>query len=1197
MLLLVLLVTQTALANEGETLSVKKGETKELNSLVNLVYDKILVDGGTLTISGLTNVSLVQGQFDESIVVKNGGKLFIAGTVTTSFGVTIQDDSSLLCIEEGGSLTVDKMRFYRAEGGLTELYGKLACSQMVIGEACKFNIYSFAGGYVQGGSYTTMTTGDRIVEYFGRDTYAGRESCFTEYTELPYLYFTSNNGWDNTVTLEGNDRSGDNVIEYSTNGREFKTYTMGTAIKIGWSEKVSFRVHSQKAVNLSTSSSDYYHFKMDGSGSVKVEGNVMSLVQRYGNADAVPGDYCFYKLFADNVDMQCNINPLPTQLKAHCFDSMFAGCTNLEKAPELPATKLVDGCYAHMFDGCRMLKSISVGFSQWSPVSATTGWVAGCIYPEGIFYCPQELTKLYGDDNIPHKWYGSYTTVNVDCGTKPGNLASLLAQQHVDVLDDIRDLTITGAMNDEDLITLRLIKGLRKLDMKGVTGLSSLPNSFFTECQNLEIIQMPPVESVGHDVCLSLKHLKEVYFQKGLVEIGDHVFTWCDSLKVIDLPEGLKKIGQETFSQCDLLEEFTMPTTVEEDRGGIFAWCGSLKRVKLSPKLKALGGSMFRGCGKLESVTMYEGLTSIGDDCFGGCESLERLEIPSTVLYINNNAINDCKNLKSLIVKSYLPPFNWDYYLNSKYEYFNLHDNTKQYCTLYVNEASIGMYKSSYPWSKFKDIRPIEGGANYPDEMFLLTQQNMEVNDNMAQNLHPNLKLWFYCSGESGYNPAHYYSNLTVEGDNMLSLKSFDSYYDLSNMSRNESWRWEYKTYFATLLNKGKMRADKVANTIHLNDRKWNFICFPYNVKVKDIQMSHPMDEFVVRAYDANARAKANFDATWYDLTPDSTLQAGRGYILMNAMTLDYKNCEPNSYRFFAADDDKKNDIFLNTDYHTALTHAAGELAHNNNWNLVGNPYPSYYDIYYLKSDAPIVVDCINDYNNQYEVYSPVDDDYILYPSQAFFMQAPVGQDELVFGADGRQHDNQVRTRSLGAKRRVRDYSRRHLFNLYLSQGNQTDRTRLVINPDASKAYETSRDAAKFSFDDLQTNLQLYTMADGVKYAINERPIGEGTVELGFVSPKAGSYTLRMEMRGNGQLSLYDKLTGTVTDLTQQDYTFHTEAGCYEGRLVLLTSADATGVQSVLDKLTQSDAYNLQGQKAPANHKGIIIRDGKKIVK
>ena len=82
----------------------------------------------------------------------------------------------------------------------------------------------------------------------------------------------------------------------------------------------------------------------------------------------------------------------------------------------------------------------------------------------------------------------------------------------------------------------------------------------------------------------------------------------------------------------------------------------------------------------------------------------------------------------------------------------------------------------------------------------------------------------------------------------------------------------------------------------------------------------------------------------------------------------------------------------------------------------------------------------------------------------------------------------------------------RKLVNITLNGDGSKDRTRVVLNPKQSLAYETACDAVKFESTGVA---QLYTLdSKNVKYAINERPVDNGLVPVGVKFKPFGDYTI-----------------------------------------------------------------------------------------
>ena len=165
------------------------------------------------------------------------------------------------------------------------------------------------------------------------------------------------------------------------------------------------------------------------------------------------------------------------------------------------------------------------------------------------------------------------------------------------------------------------------------------------------------------------------------------------------------------------------------------------------------------------------------------------------------------------------------------------------------------------------------------------------------------------------------------------------------------------------------------------------------------------------------------------------------------------------------------------------------------------------------------------------------------------------------------------------------------------------DRARFVINEAASLDYEPGRDASKFTSLDA-TAAHLYTIRDGVRYAIDERPLADGVVRLGLQVGFDGTYTIRLATtQHNGTqddanaVVLIDHETGVETNLTTGSYTFHAFAGTHNTRFTIHIGG-VNAVPSVVDAEQQNakQLYDLQGRRANNKQKGIYIQDNKKVL-
>ena len=346
----------------------------------------------------------------------------------------------------------------------------------------------------------------------------------------------------------------------------------------------------------------------------------------------------------------------------------------------------------------------------------------------------------------------------------------------------------------------------------------------------------------------------------------------------------------------------------------------------------------------------------------------------------------------------------------------------------------------------------------------------------------------------------------------------------------------------ASVIDEGNITVNSMTFDITVNANRWYFFAFPFRVKVSDIVAP---GYFALRWYDGEARAQYG-QGGWKDFTGEY-LEPGIGYIFQcnTNGTLHLPTTNP---QFDGQDKDSQLEV-----------HHSDNNQHAS-WNFMGNPWLSYFDINDCGFDAPFTI-----WNGSgYDAYRPGDDDYMLHPFQAFFVQTPGGNNGMHFGHGDRYtyHQGQNHQTAAHAKRMAKGINPKRLrLDMTISNGTDSDRTRVVFNADKQNVYELGTDAAKFMTADMP---QLYTL-DGTntRYAINERPYGE--VKLGFNAPKAGAYTIAIQ-RMDEPMLLRDLLTGTTVKISEKDYTFDSGAGTFDSRFILVPDNGTTGIAQLYEK-------------------------------
>jgi hypothetical protein len=152
--------------------------------------------------------------------------------------------------------------------------------------------------------------------------------------------------------------------------------------------------------------------------------------------------------------------------------------------------------------------------------------------------------------------------------------------------------------------------------------------------------------------------------------------------------------------------------------------------------------------------------------------------------------------------------------------------------------------------------------------------------------------------------------------------------------------------------------------------------------------------------------------------------------------------------------------------------------------------------------------------------------------------------------------------------------------------------------------YEMTCDASKMMSLDTAVP-QIYSLdADDTPYAINERPMDNGTLRLGIIIKDAGEYTISAIRNDLGRILLIDHETGITTDLQQGGYVFSAESGTYQSRFSLSFGDNSiTGIKVATRPTADSrEVYTLDGRKVSNStdqlKQGVyVVREGQKTQK
>ena len=302
-------------------------------------------------------------------------------------------------------------------------------------------------------------------------------------------------------------------------------------------------------------------------------------------------------------------------------------------------------------------------------------------------------------------------------------------------------------------------------------------------------------------------------------------------------------------------------------------------------------------------------------------------------------------------------------------------------------------------------------------------------------------------------------------------------------------------------------------------------------------------------------------------------------------------------FTFPAIDDAKKNDIFA-TSQTINLTDYPASKAEDRGWNLVGNPYPAYYDMSKSTLQQPYQLygqmEGSADSYDRYYAYSRDDDDILVRPFEGFFVQYSDSEKSFSMPGSGRYHGYPEfiyeKTYRANALRRAAEESR-WLYDIELKGTGIHDRTRIVLNQQAKADFEPACDAVKLD----NSGTMLYTIENDVRLAINERPAPQDGMLLIAEIDADGTYTLSLSKHNAGGIILTDLETGTQVSLDTDSYTFTTKAG--QRRFSIGFGNGTTYINTVEPSVVDTPTFDLQGRKVEGTLKaGVYVRNGRKVI-
>lgn len=798
--------------------------------------------------------------------------------------------------------------------------------------------------------------------------------------------------------------------------------------------------------------------------------------------------------------------------------------------------------------------------------SKTSVKVVGTINSYDIMVMNQKMPKLryidLSEANIVACDYNFYEGIGTKDNKMPKNAFlkhPLIEMILPESITYIGESAFEGCKNLKEIVIPENVTSTGERAFYGCTSLASVKLGVlsqvaaysFNKCSQLQSIDLPDNLEVICSHAFEESGLTSVALPNSVKQIHDYAFNKSKLSGTVVFPEILTRLGESAFYGCTISIQWNaIGETYYKGRlyeyfgtdnkyvDGIVTWNDIyVYPASYSYSSKAViycSTSAFSGA-TVKSITFgpkvkcipkyllgYTG-SSLSYDC--NASAVSTISIPSSVKGIGDYAFAKC-DAKDVYTYT-IEPTKISEYTFKTFKTANLHVPRAAYYNYYWAEI----------WNKFQKII-VEDGVEYED-FYLNNDYTVDENTGTVGGT-PNVDM----GSESGW---------IVDTDDQQQTDTIFVNVDGNNSS-------------SIITGEENLHANTVDVIIKLTLGEWQFFCFPYDI---DIESQIEYDgALAIYEYDGKIRAEQGNNG--WKRVKNGKIHKYKGYIIQGSKTADMHVLY--------------NDVtFAENNENIALDFYGGNTPVDDGWNLIGNPYLSYYSIKDLDFDCPIMI--WDKKNKTYRTLRGQDDDYRLAPFEGFFVQAPKSGMHVGFMKDFRQTFQNTNGTGTNKSAMLDDTSARKLINLTFTDGTLTDRTRVVFNESASSGYELGTDMSKTMSRDASAP-QVYTVNDGIMYSINERPLGDSRVDLGVKVAKQGTYTFSAE-RADGPAILTDNATGATVDLSERSYEVSLESGTYNDRFTLNKSDIATGIENIsltdIDQNEEVDVYDIAGRLLKRN--------------
>ena len=210
---------------------------------------------------------------------------------------------------------------------------------------------------------------------------------------------------------------------------------------------------------------------------------------------------------------------------------------------------------------------------------------------------------------------------------------------------ELEKVGISDGKSSYELNGIQKLQNLKKVVIG--SGVKTVPDEFLSGYYSKlgstveTLIIGDDVESIGNEAFCTLSSIKELRIGDNVKSIGGTAFYGLRSVEgTLIIPDSVTELGSvddwgmqryETFGSMSKITNVIIGKGLSELVNGMFSFCDSLTEVTIPSNIKTIGQSAFSSCGALSRVEIQEGVETIEYNAFAFCNNLANIYIPRSV--------------------------------------------------------------------------------------------------------------------------------------------------------------------------------------------------------------------------------------------------------------------------------------------------------------------------------------------------------------------------------------------------------------------------------------------------------------------------------------------------------------------------------------------------------------------------------------